>query len=137
MEQEERKVTHGPLRDFSGCGEGQSGTDNQGHKGDEKKGGSSGGEGMKGNVREGGNGRLDGNREPEREKDPGRGSDLSCSDGVNICSIPPIPCQRAIKAALCPEKKKSATERQRVANSCHIPTFDSKMVAKKKKRDHF
>lgn len=96
LDQEERKVTHRPQRDFSGSGEGQSGTDNQGHKGDEKKGGGSGGERMKGNVGEGGNGRLDGNREhvkeTEKEESAGRGSDLSCSDGVNICSIPPIQC---------------------------------------------
>lgn len=37
LDQEERKVTHRPLRDFSGSGEGQSGTDNQGHKGDEEE----------------------------------------------------------------------------------------------------
>lgn len=107
LDQKERKVTRRLLRDFSGSGEGQSGTDNQGHKGDEKKGGGgSGGEGMKGNEGEGGNGRLDGNRkhvkEPEREKDPGRGSDLSCSDGVNICSIPPILCQRGDQSGAVP-----------------------------------
>lgn len=106
LDQEERKVTHRPLRDFSGSGKGQSGTDNQGHKGDEKKGGGSGGEGMKGNVGEGGNGRLDGNREhvkePERGKNARRGSDLSGSDGVNICSIPPIPYQRGDQSGAVP-----------------------------------
>lgn len=62
--------------------------------------------GMKGNVGEGGNGRLDGNREhvkePEREKNAGRGSDLSCSHGVNICPSPPIPCHRGHQSGAVP-----------------------------------
>lgn len=64
------------------------------------------GEGMKGSEGEGGNDRLDGNREhvkePEREKNVGRGSDLSCSHAVNICSSPPIPCQRGHQSAAVP-----------------------------------
>lgn len=68
-------------------------TDRRGHKGSEKRG--SGRKGMKGNARERGNGRLDGNwasvKESERERTREGGSDLSGSDGVNICSIPPNP----------------------------------------------
>lgn len=79
------------------------GTDRQAHKGSEKKGSSR--EGMKGNLRERGNGRLNGNwasvKESERERTQEGGSDLSGSDGVNICSIPPILCQGPDQSRAC------------------------------------
>lgn len=91
---------------------------------------------MKGNVRERGNGRLDGNwasvKERKRKK-AGRGSDLSGSDGVNICSIPPILCQSLDQSGACvlwkghkePEEKNRLTSLQSTLDDAERATRDT------------
>lgn len=95
------------------------GTDNQGHKGDEKKG--SGKEGIKGSVREGGNGRLDGNRAHVKEPERGRtqeGGVICLAQMESIFAPFHQSCASVwIKAALCPQK---GYGKARGANSCDL-----------------